>query len=356
MIMGEQPGAGALPNPHRLSYAPPAIRGSFLGKHIVSVDQFARPDLEIILDAAKSISRRMRQRDRGLTEICSGKVMASLFFESSTRTDMSFQAAMRRLGGDVIAASNGIQFSSMYKGENLPDHVRAAGCYADVIAFRHPQIGSSYEAAYYSDRLSEVIDNPTVIISGGDGIGEHPTQALLDLYTIADSKRKLDGLTITMVGDLRNGRTVHSLAKLLAFYEAEAVTVALVSPESLRLPAGIVALMERYGIQVEQSEKLDHIIGETDVIYWTRVQEERFADRAEYESIRDDFIMTPQLLKRARRDAILMHPLPRKHEMGTQADHDLLDRDPRAIYFKQMENGMIVRMALLAKVLTGAYV
>ena len=186
-------------NLHRMRYAPALISGNFTGKHIISVDQFDRADLDLLFGAATSIRKRVRQHDRGLTELCSGKVMASLFFEASTRTDLSFQAAMRRLGGEVIAASNGVQFSSVYKGENLSDTIRAAGCYADVIVLRHPQVGSSYEAAHYLDRLNARLEQPSVIISGGDGIGEHPTQALLDLYTILDRKGSLDGLTITLV-------------------------------------------------------------------------------------------------------------------------------------------------------------
>ena len=197
---------------HAFNYQPPAINGDFVGKHIISVDQFRRKDLDILFDAATSIRKRIRTHDRGLTELCAGKVMASLFFEASTRTDMSFQAAMRRLGGDVIAVSNGVRFSSMYKGENLSDTVRATGCYSDVVVLRHPEIGSSYEAAYYLDLLNERIDNPTVAISGGDGIGEHPTQALLDIFTVFDQKQSLDNMTITLVGDLLHGRTVHSLA------------------------------------------------------------------------------------------------------------------------------------------------
>ena len=162
---------------YRHTYAPPKIGGVYQGKHIISVDQFDRVDLDMLFDAAVSIRRRMRQNDRGLTEICAGKVMASLFFEASTRTDMSFQASMRRLGGEVISVSNGVQFSSMYKGENLADTIRAAGCYADAIVLRHPQVGSTYEAGYYLDFLNEHIHNSTVVISGGDGVGEHPTQA-----------------------------------------------------------------------------------------------------------------------------------------------------------------------------------
>ena len=341
---------------HALAYQPPAINGDFQGKHIISVDQFQRQDLEILFNAATSIRKRIRTQDRGLTELCAGKVMASLFFEASTRTDMSFQSAMRRLGGDVIAVSNGVRFSSMYKGENLSDTVRATGCYADVVVLRHPEIGSSYEAAYYLDLLNQRIDNPTVAISGGDGIGEHPTQALLDIFTIFDQKQSLDNLTITLVGDLLHGRTVHSLAKLIAYYDAADVRLCLVSPGSLGMPADITSLVKSHGIEVTETDRLTDVIAETDVIYWTRVQEERFGDAAMYDSIKDDYVMTPQMLAQAKPDAILMHPLPRKHEMGSRDDHDIMDRDPRAIYFEQMENGMFVRMALLVKVLRGVYV
>ena len=341
---------------HALSYEPPAINGEFLGKHIISVDQFQRRDLNILFDAATSIRKRIRTHDRGLTELCAGKVMASLFFEASTRTDMSFQSAMRRLGGDVIAVSNGVRFSSMYKGENLSDTIRATGCYSDVIVLRHPEIGSSYEAAYYLDLLNQRIDNPTVAISGGDGIGEHPTQALLDIFTIFDQKKSLDGLTITLVGDLKHGRTVHSLAKLIAYYDATDVRLCLVAPGSLAMPSDITDLVLAHGISVRETDDLMDVIAETDVIYWTRIQEERFADADEYNRIKDRFIMTPDVLFKAPQDAILMHPLPRKHEMGTREDHDVLDSDRRSIYFEQMENGMFVRMALLVKVLRGVYV
>lgn len=339
-----------------LLYTPPPINGDFVGKHIITVDQFARKDLEILFNATASLRKRVRQHDRGLTELCAGRVMASLFFEASTRTDLSFQAAMRRLGGEVIGASNGVQFSSVYKGENLADTVRAAGCYADVIVMRHPHKGSSFEASYYLDKLNQQIENPTVLISGGDGIGEHPTQALLDMFTIYDHKKTFDNQTITLVGDLLNGRTVHSLAKLIARYGVTGTRLAFVAPDALRMPAEIIMMLAERGVTTYETDNLMEVLGESDVIYWTRIQEERFADPADYEAIKDRFIMLPALLQQAKEDAILMHPLPRKHEMGTQVDHDVLDEDPRAIYFEQMENGMFVRMALLAKVLRGVYV
>ncbi|NLX10409.1 MAG: aspartate carbamoyltransferase [Chloroflexi bacterium] len=337
-------------------YQPPQINGDFLGKHIISVSQFNRHDLEILFDATASIRKRLRQNDRGLLQLLAGKMMATLFYEASTRTDMSFQAAMRHLGGEVIAASNGVQFSSVYKGENLADTVRAAGCYADVVILRHPLVGSSYEAAYYLDRLGEQIKRRPVIISGGDGTGEHPSQALLDIFTIYDFKKRIDNLMITLVGDLRNGRTVHSLARLIARYEAVGTTLCLVSPESLRMPSAIVEFVSAHGVHVIETDNLAEVLDHSDVIYWTRIQEERFEDRSEYEAIKDGFIMRPETLAQARPDTILMHPLPRKHEMGTPADHDALDADPRSVYFQQMENGMFVRMTLLAKALGGLWV
>jgi aspartate carbamoyltransferase len=276
--------------------------------------------------------------------------MATLFFEASTRTDMSFQAAMLRLGGEVIATSGGVQFSSVYKGENLADTVRAAGAYADVIVLRHPEVRSSYEAAYHLDQLASRLGSSAVVISGGDGIGEHPTQALLDLFTIIDRQHRDDELTITLVGDLANGRTVHSLAKLLALYGPEA-RLNFVSPESLRAPRSILDFVRLRGLEVRETDSLYGVIEESDVIYWTRVQQERFADERAYEAIADRFIMTPELLARSPADSILMHPLPRKHEMGSTADHAVLDADPRSVYFHQMQNGMYVRMALLAGVL-----
>ena len=338
------------------SYRPPTIDGDFRGKHIVTVEQFGREDLKILFEAAATLKKRIRSGDRGVVEIATGQVLALLFFEASTRTDMSFQAAMLRLGGKVIGASNGIQFSSVYKGEDLPDTVRAAGCYADVISLRHPQVGASYMAAHYLDLLAEKIGRRPVVISAGDGVGEHPTQALLDLFTVLESKGTVDGLAITMVGDLKHGRTVHSLAKLLATYGARETKVNFVSPPSLSMPDSIVARLREADITVSETSDLEEVLGRSDVIYWTRVQEERFADQADYEEVKEGFIMTPAVMDRARTDAILMHPLPRKHEMGGPADHELLDADPRSVYFQQMENGMLVRMALLTKLLRGVHV
>ncbi|GIK27591.1 MAG: aspartate carbamoyltransferase [Chloroflexi bacterium] len=332
-------------------YTPKPIAGDFVGKHIITVEQFGADDLERVMRAAGGLRERVLARDRSVVRLCEGRIMASLFYEASTRTDMSFQAAMRRLGGSVVMASNGVQFSSVYKGENLADTVRAAGCYADVITLRHPMEGSSFQAAYYIDRLNERILKPCSVVSGGDGIGEHPTQGLLDLFTILDQKQSLDGLTITLVGDLLYGRTVHSLAKLIALYHKGSTRLNFVAPSVLRMPDAVLDYVTARGVQVHETEDLRDVVSETDVVYWTRVQQERFEHVADYEAVRDQFIMTPALLNQFRRDVILMHPLPRKHEMGSLADHDLLDQNPRAVYFQEMENGMFVRMALLALVL-----
>src|SRR5690606_12931829 len=248
-------------------FQPQPIQGDFTGKHIVTVEQFERGDLEALFATASRIRNRVRSRDLSLNNICAGQVMATLFYEASTRTDMSFQAAMLRLGGEVIATSGGVQFSSVYKGENLADTVRAAGCYADVVVLRHPEVGSSYEAAYYLDRLSESLGRRTVLISGGDGIGEHPSQALLDLFTIMESKHNLDGLHIAMVGDLLYGRTVHSLSKLIAQYGAQNVTLYLVSPDSQQMPPSIIDYVEDRGVYTYATDNLNDVLDKADVIY-----------------------------------------------------------------------------------------
>ena len=333
------------------AFTPPAIDGNLTGKHIVSVEQFARPDLDDLIRVTADLRNRVRTGDQSVLKLCRRRIMATLFFEASTRTDMSFQAAMLRLGGEVVATAGGVKFSSVYKGENLADSVRAAGSYADVVVLRHPEVRSSYEAAYQLDQLTTRLGTRCVVVSGGDGVGEHPTQALLDLFTIVDHKGTADGQTVTLVGDLAHGRTVHSLAKLLALYGAEGLRLELVSPESLRTPQGVLDFVKSRGVDVHETSSLDEVIGTSDVIYWTRVQEERFEDKADYDAIAGDFVMTPEVLAKAADDAILMHPLPRKHEMGTEADHAILDNDPRAVYFHQMQNGMYMRMALLAGVL-----
>jgi len=301
------------------------------GKSILSVKQFCQNDLKYIFGVAHEM-REMVERV-GTFDLLKGKILVNLFYEPSTRTSASFTAAMERLGGSVIPI-NEVKYSSVAKGESLPDTIRSLECYSDVIVLRHPEVGASALAAQYARKP---------IINAGDGIGEHPTQALLDLFTIIEEKGNVDGLTITLLGDLKNGRTVHSLSRLLSLYD---VKLNFVSPEILRLPGEIISELEDKGIPVQEYALLNQAISESDVLYVTRVQKERFEDPQDYENVKGTYIINSQSLAEAKEDLILMHPLPRVGEISME-----LDDDPRAAYFRQMEYGMYVRMALLAMVL-----
>jgi aspartate carbamoyltransferase len=303
----------------------------FYGKDILTVKQFARSDLEYIFDVAHEM-REMVQRV-GTFDLLKGKILANLFYEPSTRTSSSFTSAMERLGGSVIPI-NEVRYSSVSKGESLPDTVRTLECYADVIVLRHPEVGASAMAAQYAQKP---------IINAGDGVGEHPTQALLDLFTIVEELGEVDGLTVTMLGDLKYGRTVHSLARLLSLF---AVKINYVSPEILRMPPEIIREIEAKGITQVEYDSLDPVLPATDVLYVTRVQKERFEDLSDYEAVKDEFVITPGTLTEAKEHMIVMHPLPRVGEISME-----VDLDPRAAYFRQMEYGLYVRMALLAMVL-----
>jgi len=301
------------------------------GKDILSVRQFNRNDLTYIFEVAHEM-REMVARV-GTFDLLKGKILANLFYEPSTRTSSSFTAAMERLGGSVIPI-NEVHFSSVSKGESLPDTVRTLECYADVIVLRHPDVGASAMAAEYARKP---------VINAGDGIGEHPTQALLDLFTIVEELGEVDGLTVTLLGDLKYGRTVHSLARLLSLYD---VRLNYVSPGILRMPPEILAEIDARGIPQAEFDELEPALPETDVLYVTRVQKERFSDLDEYESVRGAFIISPETLAEAKERMIVMHPLPRVGEITIE-----VDADPRAAYFRQMEYGLYVRMALLAMVL-----
>jgi len=305
--------------------------GRLYGQHILSVAQFARADLEYIFAVAEDM-RTMVERV-GTFDLLKGKILANLFYEPSTRTSSSFTAAMERLGGSVIPI-NEVRYSSVAKGESLPDTVRTLECYADVIVLRHPETGSAAIAAQYARKP---------IINAGDGIGEHPTQALLDLFTLREELGTIDGLTVTMLGDLKYGRTVHSLAKLLSLFN---VKVHYVSPDILRMPADLMAQLAEKGLPQAEHSTLDGVLPETDVLYVTRVQKERFENLDEYESVKSAYIISPETMTRAKPKMALMHPLPRVGEISPG-----VDSDPRAAYFRQMEYGLYVRMALLAMVL-----
>lgn len=305
--------------------------GPFYGKDILSVAQFNRSDLELIFGVAEAM--RTMVQHVGTIDLLKGKILANLFYEPSTRTQSSFMAAMQRLGGSVIPISE-VRYSSVSKGESLPDTVRTLECYADIIVLRHHEVGAAAQAA-------DAARKP--IINAGDGPGEHPTQALLDLFTIQEELGQVDGLTITMLGDLKFGRTVHSLARLLSLFNVE---LNFVSPEQLMLPTKITDELTARRVSFHQHRSLEGVLERSDVLYVTRVQKERFDDLALYESLKHAFIITPDTLSRAKPKMALMHPLPRVGEITTD-----VDADPRAAYFRQMEYGLYVRMALLAMVL-----
>jgi aspartate carbamoyltransferase len=303
----------------------------FYGKDILSVSQFSRDDLEYIFGVAKEM-RAMVERV-GTFDLLKGKILANLFYEPSTRTSSSFLSAMERLGGSVIPISE-VTYSSVSKGESLPDTIRTLQCYADVIVLRHPEVGAAKLAAEYARKP---------VINAGDGIGEHPTQALLDLFTISEELGRVDGLTVTMLGDLKYGRTVHSLAKLLSSF---VVRLNYVSPEILTMPAELVESLAAKGVSQKQYTTLDPALSESDVLYVTRVQRERFDDLDDYEKVKGAYVISPETMEDAKDEMIVMHPLPRVGEISME-----LDSDPRAAYFRQMEYGLYVRMALLAMVL-----
>ncbi|MGQ9833631.1 MAG: aspartate carbamoyltransferase [Candidatus Villigracilaceae bacterium] len=324
-----------MPTPSASPYLPfgENKKADWYGKDIISVRQFSRPDLEYIFGVAHEM-RGMVERI-GTFDLLKGKILANLFYEPSTRTSSSFTAAMERLGGSVIPI-NEVRYSSVAKGESLPDTVRTLECYADVIVLRHPETGSAEIAARAAKKP---------VINAGDGIGEHPTQALLDLFTIFEELGVgvVDGLTITMLGDLKYGRTVHSLARLLSLYD---VKINYVSPEILRMPHQVMDEVAAKGIPQREYATLDEVLPQTDVLYVTRVQKERFEDPAEYEKVKGAYVITPEIMQAAKKEMIVMHPLPRVGEIDPS-----FDDDPRAAYFRQMEYGLYVRMALLAMVL-----
>jgi len=311
----------------------PTLPGNgFTGQDILSVSQFDRDKLAYIFDVAEEM-RALVQKVGG-ADLLKHKVLACLFYEPSTRTSSSFIAAMERLGGSVIPITQGVQFSSVAKGESLPDTIRTLEQYADVIVLRHPETGSARIAAEYAS---------IPVINAGDGIGEHPTQALLDLFTILEEFNRIDGLHVAMVGDLKYGRTVHSLTRLLCQYQ---VKLSFVSPEILRLPLDLMNQVKDAGLDVRETYHVGDIIETADVLYVTRVQKERFADLTQYDEVKNYYHITPELMERAKPKMIIMHPLPRVGEIDSR-----VDQDPRAAYFRQVQNGMYIRMALLAAVL-----
>ncbi len=310
----------------------PTHHGPLYGQDILSVDQFDRDTLNYVFDRSHEM-RELVERF-GASDLLVGRILTCLFYEPSTRTSSSFIAAMERLGGSVIPITQGVQYSSVSKGESLPDTIRTLEQYSDVIVLRHPDIGAAKVAADYA---------AIPVMNAGDGAGEHPTQALLDLLTIQEELGTIDGLQIAMVGDLRYGRTVHSLTKLLLQYN---VSLRFVSPDILRLPLTLMNQIRDLGVNARESNDVADVIETADVLYVTRIQKERFTDLAQYDEVKDLYRITPDLMEHAKQKMVVMHPLPRVGEIEYT-----VDSDPRAAYFRQVKNGMFVRMALLAAVL-----
>lgn len=303
-------------------------------KHLIDPTDLSVAEINDILDLAQDIIEHREE----YSEVCKGKKLATLFFEPSTRTRLSFEAAMMELGGNVLGFSSA-DSSSAAKGESVGDTIRVVGCYADIIAMRHPKEG----APLFGSAVSSV-----PIINAGDGGHNHPTQTLTDLLTIRREKGRLDNFTIGLCGDLKFGRTVHSLIKALSRYEN--IKYILISPKELKLPDYIITeVFEKNNIEYREVTTMEEVMEELDIIYMTRVQKERFFNEADYVRLKDTYILDESKLKTAKKDLAIMHPLPRVNEISTK-----VDEDPRACYFRQAENGKFVRMSLMIKLLNEA--
>ena len=300
----------------------------FQGRDIISIEDFSREEIIYIL----SIAKNMESLAKTGSDMLKGKILATLFYEPSTRTRLSFESAMLKLGGSNIGFAE-VDSASVKKGENLSDTIRTVENYADVIAMRHPLDGAAKLAAEFSK---------VPVINGGSGSEEHPTQALLDLYTIQKEKGKIDGLKIALVGDLRYGRTVHSLAYGLSLFDVE---LCLVSPESLRMRREVIRAIQDK-IPVTETSSLEKVVSQVDVLYVTRIQKERFPDPAEYAKVKGVYRIDLKTLSDSKQDLIILHPLPRVDEIEAE-----VDKTSQARYFQQVWNGIVVRMALLALVL-----
>lgn len=303
---------------------------------VLESQQFDRETLSAIFQVAREMEK-VEKNSPG-SQILKGYLMATLFYEPSTRTRLSFESAMKRLGGEVLTTENAREFSSAAKGETLEDSIRTVEGYSDIIVMRHFESGAAKRAA----AIAEI-----PIINAGDGPGQHPTQALLDVYTIEREVGKLDGISVALVGDLANGRTVRSLAYLLAKYDN--VKIYFVSPDVVRMKDDIKEYLTSKNIQWEESADLMEVASKCDVVYQTRIQRERFGERTDlYEEARGKYIVNEIVLNVMQKHAVVMHPLPRLDEITVE-----VDKDPRAAYFRQAKNGLYIRMALLKLLLLG---
>jgi aspartate carbamoyltransferase len=303
---------------------------SLKGKDILHGNQFSKKDVDAIIEVASEFEKEIKKK--GKLSLLKGEILATLFYEPSTRTRLSFEAAMQRLGGGVIGMGS-VESSSVAKGETLVDTVRTVSQYADIIVLRHPRTGSAKEAADAT---------PIPVINAGDGAGQHPTQALLDIYTIRKELGTLKNLTVSLAGDLKYGRTVHALVELLSLFKAK---LYFVSPGLLRMPEEITQRLKEKGIPVLETEDMLEAAKASHLIYMTRIQKERFADLSEYEKVKGSFIIDHKFLEKLGKKITLLHPLPRVDEI-----HPEVDTYSGAAYFRQMRNGVFVRMALLAMI------
>ena len=295
-------------------------------RHLIDITDLSVQELDALMDRADDIIAAPEKYRKA----CEGKKLATLFFEPSTRTRLSFEAAMHELGGDVLSVSGGGS-SSQAKGESVSDTITMAGCYVDIIAMRHPKDGAAYVAVSKAE---------VPFINAGDGGHLHPTQTLADLLTIRREAGRLNGLTIGMCGDLKYGRTVHSLTHAMARYPG--IRFVFISPEALRIPRYVTEELEGKGIPYTELNDLQEAMPELDILYMTRVQRERFEDPEEYERLKDTYILTPEQLKSAKDSLKILHPLPRVNEISVA-----VDQDPRACYFKEALYGKYMRMALI---------
>lgn len=306
---------------------------NFLNRDIVSMRDFNRKDIEYIMD----LSEKMIPYAKGekTDRLLDGKILGNLFFEPSTRTRLSFESAAMRLGMNVLDVSQ-ISATSIAKGETLADTIRMVDTYCDTIVLRHPNEGAARLAANVSE---------SPVINAGDGAGSHPTQTLLDLFTMRRSKGSIDGLNVVLVGDLKYGRTVHSLSDALTMFGAK---LTFVAPESLQMPEDIVDHLKSKGCTPQKTDKLEEVISDADVLYVTRIQRERFPDPSEYKKVAGTYRIDNNMLREAKNDLIVMHPLPRIDEIASEVDNT-----QHAKYFEQAFNGIPVRMALLCSILGG---
>ncbi len=301
------------------------------GRNYIDPSDFSLEEIDEVLDLAQKI----KQNQEEYLDICKGKILATLFYEPSTRTRFSFEAAMLRLGGQIIGFSEPGS-SSVTKGESLRDTIRTVGCYSDIITMRHPKEGAPNFARDFTY---------VPLINAGDGGHQHPTQTLTDLSTIKEAHGRLDNLVIGLCGDLKFGRTVHSLIKAMSKYKN--IKFILISPEELKIPDYIKSeVLDKNKIEYNEVEKLEDVMSELDILYMTRVQKERFFNEADYVRLKDSYILDANKLINAKSDLAILHPLPRVNEIANEVDDD-----PRAWYFRQVKNGMYVRMALIIKLL-----